>query len=141
MNTTEISRTAAVETVVRNYVDAIAGGRIEDAKALFATDASWTLIGSLPMSGTWHGHKGIFEDFLGLAFARIDATDLDLVTTSLIAAGDTVVVEWESHAGVIGGGRYDQHCIGVFTVRDGLITSVREYFDTDHARTVLFPAA
>jgi ketosteroid isomerase-like protein len=135
MNTTELS-----ESVVSAYIDAIAAGETDRLPEMFAEDATWTLIGDLPMSGTWHGRKGIFEDFLGLAFGRIDASTLVLTTTSLIATGDKVVAEWTSSAAVHGGGQYEQSCIGIFTVRDGMIASVREYFDTDHARRVLFAA-
>ena len=133
MNSTETSK-----NVVRNYLGSgdwnDASGRI----ALFAEDATWTLIGDLPMSGTWYGRKAIFEDFLRLAFGRIDTATLDLAVTDLFAEGDKVALEWTSKADVHGGGAYDQHCLAIFTVRDGLITSVREYFDTDHARRTLF---
>jgi uncharacterized protein len=135
MNSTETSK-----NVVRNYLGT---GDWNDASAriaLFAEDATWTLIGDLPMSGTWHGRKGIFEDFLRLAFSRIDTATLDLEVTDLFGEGDKVALEWTSKADVHGGGTYDQHCLAVFTVRDGLITSVREYFDTEHARQTLFSA-
>ncbi|TDU05570.1 hypothetical protein EDD99_4095 [Streptomyces sp. 846.5] len=135
MNTTEISR-----TVVEAYIEALGSGRIDDAKAMFAEDATWTLGGDLPMSGTWHGRKGIFEDFLGLAFGRLDASTVALSTTNLVAAGDTVVVEWTSDATARDGSHYHQQCAGIFIVKDGLISAVREYFDTDHARRVLFAA-
>ena len=133
MNSTETSK-----NVVRNY---LGNGDWNDASVripLFAEDATWTLIGDLPMSGTWHGRKAIFEDFLRLAFGRIDTTTLDLEVTDLFGEGDKVTLEWTSKAAVHGGGTYDQHCLAVFTVRDGLITAVREYFDTEHARQVLF---
>lgn len=135
MNTTEISR-----TVVEAYIEALSTGRIDDAKAMFAEEATWTLGGDLPMSGTWHGRKGIFEDFLGLAFGRLDVSTVVLKTTNLVAAGETVVVEWTSDASAYDGGQYHQQCAGFFIVKDGLISAVREYFDTDHARRVLFPA-
>jgi len=31
---------------------------------------------------------------------------------------------------------YDQRHVGSFTIRDGVITAVREYFDTDHAHRI-----
>ncbi|MEV7595675.1 hypothetical protein AB0O42_35995 [Streptomyces sp. NPDC089922] len=35
--------------------------------------------------------------------------------------------------------RYDQHCLAVFTIRDGRIAEVREFFaDTLHAKNVVF---
>jgi uncharacterized protein len=135
MNSTEIS-----ENVVRSYLRACVSGDRRALTALFAEDATWTLIGDLPMSGTWHGHKGILEDFLGQALGRIDTESLELGVTDVIASGDKVVLEWTSQADVLGGGQYDQRCVGIFTVRDGMITAVREYFDTDHARRILFAA-
>ena len=135
MNTTEISR-----SIVEAYIEALGRGDIEAAKALFAEDATWTLGGDLPMSGTWEGRKGIFEGFLGLAFSRLDASTVVLNTTNLVASGETVVVEWTSDAATQDGGEYHQQCAGFFIVKDGLISAVREYFDTDHARRVLFAA-
>ena len=133
MNSTETSK-----DVVRNYVAAL---RAQDGRPLahfFAEDATWTLIGDLPMSGTWHGHKGIFEDFLGLAFSRLATETLELAVLDLFGEGGKVCLEWTSQAAVHGGGSYDQHCLAIFTVHDGLITAVREYFDTEHARQALF---
>ena len=135
MNSTETSK-----NVVRSYLGASDWSDPSARTALFAEDATWTLIGDLPMSGTWHGHKGIFEDFLGLAFSRLDTATLDIAVVDLFGEGEKVVLEWTSKAQVHGGGAYDQQCLAVFTVRDGLITSVREYFDTEHARQALFSA-
>lgn len=135
MNSTESS-----ETVVRDYLAVGSRGDAEALAALFAEDATWTLIGDLPISGTWHGRKQIFEDFRAQAFSRFDVESLELTVVDVIAAGDKAVLEWTAQADVPDGGRYDQHCIAIFTVRDGKITAVREYFDTDHARRVLFPA-
>ena len=39
-----------------------------------------------------------------------------------------------------GGAAYRNHNIGVFTVRDGKIASVREYTDTQRAERILFAA-
>ena len=36
---------------------------------------------------------------------------------------------------------YENHCIGVFTVRDGKIEHVREYMDTLYASATAFTAA
>ena len=136
MNSTETSK-----DVVRNYVAALTAKDGAPLGSFFAEDATWTLIGDLPMSGTWHGHKGIFEDFLGLAFSRLRTDTLDLAVLDLFGEGEKIALEWTSKAEVHGGGLYDQHCLAVFTVRDGLITAVREYFDTEHARRALFTAA
>ncbi|QMU67144.1 nuclear transport factor 2 family protein [Streptacidiphilus sp. P02-A3a] len=135
MNSTE-----RTETVVRNYLTVGSRGDADALADLFAEDATWTLIGDLPISGTWRGRKQIFEDFRAQAFSRFDADTLKLAVVDVIASGDKAVLEWTAQADVPGGGQYDQSCIAIFTVHDDRITSVREYFDTDHARRVLFPA-
>jgi ketosteroid isomerase-like protein len=93
------------------------------------------------MSGVWRGREAILTGFMPTAFARVDVATLRLEVTGMIAEGEQVVLEWTSRADVHGGLRYDQRCIAVFTVRDGLIAAVREYFDTEHARRVLFADA
>lgn len=133
MNSTETSK-----DVVRNYLATRDRSDPAARADLFAEDATWTLIGDLPMSGTWRGREAIFGDFLRPAFSRIDTATLDLTVVDLIAEGEKVVLEWTSKARVHGGGSYDQQCLGIFTVRDGVIVSVREHFDTEHARQALF---
>ena len=58
--------------------------------------------------------------------------------TGFLSRGDQVVAEWTSRATARGGAAYRNRNIGVFTVRDGKITSVREYTDTQQAGRVLF---
>jgi ketosteroid isomerase-like protein len=56
-----------------------------------------------------------------------------------LADGDKVVAEWEADGTAAGGGHYANRCLGIFTVAQGRITSVKEYLDTKHAAEVLFP--
>jgi uncharacterized protein len=49
------------------------------------------------------------------------------------------VLQWTSRARTRTGRRYENGCIGVFTVRDGRIAAVREYMDTLYAGVVAFP--
>jgi ketosteroid isomerase-like protein len=61
--------------------------------------------------------------------------------TNVVAEGDQVVAEWTSRAVTRFGEAYENFCLGVFTVRDGKIISVREYMDTLRAKNVLFAQA
>ncbi|WP_232248091.1 nuclear transport factor 2 family protein [Streptacidiphilus rugosus] len=132
--------TEASRAVIRDYLASVSLGPGARIERFFAEDATWTLHGDLPMSGVWRGRRAILEEFMPTAFARVDVASLKLEVVDMIAEGERVVLEWTSQADVRGGLRYDQHCLGVFTVRDGLIVSVREYFDTEHARHTLFAA-
>ena len=62
---------------------------------------------------------------------------VSLEITRMIAEGDNVALQWTSRARTLDGDPYENHCIGVFTVRDGKITSVREYMDTHYAYRAL----
>jgi ketosteroid isomerase-like protein len=63
---------------------------------------------------------------------------MEFTFEALIGEGDQVLAEWNTRGRARSGGRYDQHCLAVFTVRDGRIAAVREYLDALHAQTVVF---
>jgi ketosteroid isomerase-like protein len=131
--------TADPVTVVTRYIHAVRDGDAEVIRASFAEDATWEYPGNLPISGTWRGRDAIVGDVLGgLGTLFEPGTPLTLELTSILGAGDQVVAEWTSRATARGGAAYHNHNIGVFTVRDGKITSIREYTDTQHAAHVLF---
>jgi ketosteroid isomerase-like protein len=58
---------------------------------------------------------------------------------AVIAEGDLVAAEWAATGSSKDGTPYRNRNIGLFTVRDGKIVSVREYTDTRHAGQVFFP--
>jgi uncharacterized protein len=125
-------------SVVERYI-AAAETRDEAAlRASFADDATWRLDGDLPISGTWRGRDAILDEFLATAMSYYQPDSVSIEVTSLLADGDTVVAEWTSRARTAGGDPYENHCIGVFRVRDGRIASVREYMDTLYASEVAF---
>jgi uncharacterized protein len=126
------------ETIER-YVEALRQG--EEIAGFFADDASWTLDGRLPLSGTWKGRDAIIDDFFGRARTLLEPGSVELEVTSLTAEGDRVALEWTSRARTSGGEPYENRCIGVFTLADGRITAVREYMDTDYALTAFTRSA
>jgi ketosteroid isomerase-like protein len=62
-----MSTTSQSKTVVKRYVDAIAGGDERTIRDSFAADATWILRGELPISGTWKGRDVIVDEFLAAA--------------------------------------------------------------------------
>jgi ketosteroid isomerase-like protein len=136
---TTTGTTASTAAVVVRYIDACREGDTDAIRAAFASDATWTYPGDLPLSGTWRGREAIVGDFLGGVGRLIRQGTLpELELTSVISDGDQVVAEWTSRATARNGAVYHNRNIGVFTVRDGQITSVREYTDTQHVEHVLF---
>jgi uncharacterized protein (TIGR02246 family) len=124
--------------VMTGYIGALAAGDAEAVRGFFAEDATWWLVGDLPISGTWHGRDAIMEEFFGMAMARYEPDSIDLEVTAMVAEGDHVTLEWTSRARTIAGEPYENFCIGVFTLRDGRIAAVREYMDTAYAHRVAF---
>ncbi len=127
------------KAVIQSYVAALQAGDTAAVRELFAEDASWTLAaGDLPISGTWRGRDAILDGFLATALSYYDPDSIDLEVTGLIAERDRVVLQWTSSAQTRGGLPYRNDCIGVFTVRDGQIQTVREYMDTLYAHDRAF---
>jgi ketosteroid isomerase-like protein len=82
-----------------------------------------------------------FETIVGTidAFKKLVPTGLRPAIKSVTAEADRVVVEWEGNALTCEGKPYcNQYCM-VFTMRDGRIRQVNEYFCTILADEVLWP--
>ena len=128
-------------TVLERYVSAVEAGDEHAIRESFAENATWRLDGKLPISGTWHGRETIMSEFLATAISYFEPGSVNLEITSLIAEGERVAMEWTSRARTKRGNKYENHCIGVFTVRDGKIEHVREYMDTLYAYATAFTGA
>src|SRR6185437_15081151 len=124
---------------VTRYIDAVRDGDSSAIRECFAEDATWDYPGDLPLSGTWRGRDSIVDDFLGSVGPALEpGSSVALEVTNVLSVGDQVVAEWTSRATARGGAAYHNRNVGIFTVRDGKITAVREYTDTQHAAHVLF---
>ncbi|MEW9533922.1 nuclear transport factor 2 family protein [Microbispora sp. NPDC049125] len=130
--------TATSRAVVLRYMDALAAGDFTALRAFFGPESTWTLAGDLPLSRTWTGPEEIFDEFVPAMIGRLVPESMEFEFEGLIGEGDQVLAEWNTRGLTRSGGRYDQHCLAVFTVRDGRIVAVREYLDTLHAQTVVF---
>ncbi|MGQ4486737.1 nuclear transport factor 2 family protein [Streptomyces sp. 372A] len=124
--------------VVLDYMKSLAAGDMDRLKAFFDADATWTLAGDLPVSGTWTGPDEIFDEFVAAMTARLVPETMEIEFLGVLAEGERVLAEWRTRGLTRKGARYDQHCLAVFTVRDGRIAAVREHFDTLHAHHVVF---
>ena len=124
--------------VAQQYVAAVQAGDEQAIRNLFASDATWTLAGALPISGVWKGRTAIIDEFLATAMSRYQPGSISLEITGMIAEHDQVVLQWTSRARTSDGRPYENGCIGVFTIRDGQIQDVREYMDTLYAYEVAF---
>ncbi|NUS09942.1 MAG: nuclear transport factor 2 family protein [Streptomyces sp.] len=126
-------------SVVIRYVEAVRDGDAAVIHDSFAPDATWHYPGSLPSSKIWQGREAIVNDFLGGMGTVFVPGTVEIALVSVLAEGERVVAEWTSKARTVRGAAYDNRCLGIFTVREGRITSVIEYADTHHVAATLFP--
>lgn len=126
--------------IVVRYVEAARDGMSAVIRDSFGADATWEYPGDLPLSGTYRGVDAILDDFLGKAATLMaPGSTVTITLTNVIADGDQVAAEWTSDGTSHTGAAYRNRNVGIFTVRDGRIVSVREYTDTLHAARAFFP--
>jgi uncharacterized protein (TIGR02246 family) len=80
------------KAVLTRYVAAVEAGDAETIRASFAPDATWTLAGELPISGTWTGRDAIVDEFLATALKNFEPGSVDLQITAMIAEGESVAL-------------------------------------------------
>jgi len=120
--------------LLERYLEALRAQDPRAVRGFFAENATWTLLaGQLPMSGTWESRDRIMDGFFATAMSHYEPGSVELEVTAMIAEGDQVVLQWTSRARTRDGRPYENGCIGVFTIRGGAITAVREYMDTLYA--------
>lgn len=124
--------------LAREFFARLSASDTTGALALVADDASWWIAGKrelLPVAGTYD--KARLTVFTRNMQERL--TDgLRMTVKNVVAEGDKVVVETESHGRLKNGRVYNNEYVFVMTLRDGEISAVREYNDTHHAFATFF---
>jgi ketosteroid isomerase-like protein len=112
----------------------------EQLMDVFTEDATWTVWGEFPFSGTHSGRDAVVNGFhadAGRLFVD-DGTSV-LTVKGLIGEGPTVAVEFEYVSPTAAGKQYHNHYVEVFEVASGKIAHVREYMDTLHLKNACLP--
>lgn len=115
--------------VVKDFFAATGRGDRQALLALCAEDIEWTIPGEdWPLAGTRRGHAGLADLF---------QTHAETVETSFmeprefVAQGDRVLVIGFARGTIKATNRlWEDHWVFAMTVRDGLVTNIREYIDT-----------
>ena len=122
--------------VVLKFIEAMSTSDADTAATCLAPDAFTLAMGFGKFAGVRR-----FDTILATiaAFKELVPTGLRVDTKSVTAEGERVVVEFEGNATLRNGASYcNQYCM-VFTVREGKIKQVNEYFCTKLADEVLYP--
>jgi ketosteroid isomerase-like protein len=115
------------KTVAIRFIEAFSNGDVDAAKPCLAPDAVTIAKGFGKLSGSRPyelivATTGAFKDLI--------PTGLRPQFKTVTAEGDRVVVEFEGDATLANGERYcNQYCM-IFTLKDGKIKQVNEYYCT-----------
>ena len=121
----------ANKKVVREAYTAISGGDAEGFFDRLSDDVEWYFIGSHRFSGTMKGKEQIVNDLFNVLGDQLEVTGISLEIKQLIAEGDKVVAEMQGTSRSVSGKDYNNTYNIILTVKDGLITEMREYLDTE----------
>ena len=111
----------------------LSAGDLDATMALFTDDAVWRIPGKPELNRAAGDYdkkrlRGLFERML----SQLDG-GLKMTVLGTVAEADRVAVEAESSGDLRNGRRYRQQYHFLLTFRDGRISTVREYLDTQHA--------
>jgi uncharacterized protein len=113
---------------VKDFFAAIGRGDREALLALVAEDIEWIIPGEdWPLAGTRHGHAGL-ADLLETASKSIETST---EPREFVAQGDRVLVVGFAKGKIKATNKtFVDDWIFAITVRDGRLTNIREYIDT-----------
>lgn len=120
------------------FLKAMGSNDTEGARATLAPDGCAIAMGNSHFAGTRDATTiiGSIE-----AFKSLMPTGLRLNVKTVTAEGDRVVVEAEGNAETSAGTRYANNYVFVFTMENGKVKEVKEYFCSILANEVLWPLA
>ena len=124
------------KNTAQRFFELFSAGDIDGVLALMTDDATWRIPGKKELTPT----AGVYtKERIGRLFRRmIDnlSTGLQMTVLSSIAAGNRVALEVTSSGDLKNGRLYRQEYHFLMEFRDGKISAVREYLDTQHAHEV-----
>jgi ketosteroid isomerase-like protein/carbon monoxide dehydrogenase subunit G len=123
--------------VVLKFIEAMGTSDPESAAKCLAPDVFTDAKGFCQLSGVRH-----YDTIVGTigAFRKLLPTGLRPEVHNVIGEGDRVAVEFEGNATTFDGKAYNNQYCMVFTLADGKIKQVNEYFCTKLAEDVLWPS-
>ncbi|MGP3966786.1 nuclear transport factor 2 family protein [Streptomyces sp. 6N223] len=126
-------------SVVLRYLGALRERDLATLAEVLAPDAAYRIPGDHPVAGVWTGPQEISEKFFAPMAERFDpGAEYAVDVAHVVAEGSEVVVECVTRGTTVDGAPYRADISAHFTVTDGRITSMREFFDTQYFARTLF---
>ena len=115
--------------IVKDFFAALGSGDKQRLLALSAEDIEWIIPGEdWPLAGTHRGHAGL-ADLLQKASDTLETSYPE--PPEFVAQGDRVLVVGFAKGRIIATGKtFEDDWVFAITVRNGKLTNIREYIDT-----------
>jgi uncharacterized protein len=128
-------------STVLKYLEALGSKNLDALLDTVAEDVEYRIPGDHPLSGIWSGRQKVLAGFV-LPMSELFDPDADYSTevSRIIADGDSAVVQCVTRGTTRSGHSYENPIAAIFTVADGKIKRIDEYFDTEYFKKTLFPA-
>jgi ketosteroid isomerase-like protein len=122
---------------IERYFATMASGDPTVAQ-LFTEDVTWWVPESSPLGGTHAGRDKVLALMANGVHLYDASTPMQVDLREMVAEGDSVCVQLVMRARTAKGEDYENHYHFAFRLREGRISSVREYVDTLYAQRKLF---
>jgi hypothetical protein len=115
--------------IVKDFFAAIGRGDMRVVQALCAEDIEWIIPGKdWPLAGTRRGYAGL-ADLFQTHSEKVET--LFMETREFVAQGDRVLVVGFARGRILATNKtFEDDWIFAITVRNGKLTNIREYIDT-----------
>lgn len=135
-NQTEAVGTANRQ-LITDFLAAFGEGDVDNVLSFMSEDSTYWVGGSIEgVSGTKSR-----EEFGAMLSGFQESTKdgaITLTPHAFTVDGDRVAVETESYAALTNGRVYNNQYHFLFVCRDGKVTQVKEYLDTEHVTEIFF---
>ena len=126
--------------LIERYYDCLASGDFEALAALHSDDVAFNMLGATPVSGRWEGKEECFGPLVadGVVGKLVPGEFRFAKKWRIMSADDRCVVGIMQGGGPgLNGEQYDQTYCQVFTIEDGQIVELHEFYDTALVERVL----
>jgi uncharacterized protein len=132
----EMDMSEANKATVLKFLDRMCEGDVAAMKSMMTPDIKAYAMGNSVLSGV-RDYNAIVAT--AGAFPLVMKSGLNPKVISVTAEADRVALEWEGNAELVNGKKYCNQYLMLFTVRDGKVSCMKEYFCTALANDTLGP--
>ena len=127
--------------LITRWYEALAAGDFDTIFAMHHDDVVYNMIGNTPVSGRLHGKEACCNSMIAQKLLeKLVPGEFQFAKrwTIVAAEGNRVVGLMQGGGPTRNGGNYEQTYCEIFTIRDGKIIEMHNFFDTVLVESALF---